>query len=504
MNNPSEDISDSPNICRPSHVNRLAPELWISIFEHIADADGDICTSAIICVSHVCLLWRKVALATPSLWTSINVRYSGYSTIATRSYPRTIAISLIERNDYNTLDLVQRRKVVPRVMELINRAESLTVEGSFILIDAVFDRAPLYLPKLRRLKLICKRYLTTVPSFEHNAPNLKQLCLSSVTMDLAGLSLTTFKLQGIYQQDKYCPSMLDIAQLLQRSPSMRHFSLKNLKLHPISMPTDSLHQQVGLGQLESFILHDIDPCLSCVHIPLRQIVPDSNPELSVVIVWSEAIYILKVMRRDHRNEWDNPVDFLRISDTVHVSSFPSAVNNMLAILDCQPIQKLQLWLEHHGTTPVFDVSQWNWVLSQMPCLEKLQIEGNAGTLRTLMLALWPDSGSRENAPPRLPCPHLTKLILLRGQKTLEADPGLLGPFLLDRLRSPSRLSRNPLRLFINFGAEMVSHEIGQLVQGFVHDFNEKIEFLVRMSLHTDVVIHTKFQATGCLAMYYRS
>lgn len=228
MNDRSLQFPDHPPIAF-GPIQALAPELLIAIFEHIADSDGEIFAPDILSISHVCNLWRKVALATPSLWTSIDLRYSGFQTFAARSLLHPVKLSLIEDDARGWVHIDDLQDMVSRLMGLLIRAESLTVECSTVLMVALLDSpAPFHLPELRCLHLGCSKYSTQIPTFEHSAPNLKQLHLTAVTMNLSKMCLTSFKLERVYQGDRHCPSSLDIAQLLERSPSMRHFHLLSL------------------------------------------------------------------------------------------------------------------------------------------------------------------------------------------------------------------------------------------------------------------------------------
>ncbi|KAI0654727.1 hypothetical protein C8Q70DRAFT_1024915 [Cubamyces menziesii] len=49
-------------------VNNLPSEILTTVFSYASDSASSVC---IICISHVCRVWRAIALQTPALWTRI-------------------------------------------------------------------------------------------------------------------------------------------------------------------------------------------------------------------------------------------------------------------------------------------------------------------------------------------------------------------------------------------------------------------------------------------------
>ncbi|KAI0373332.1 hypothetical protein BV20DRAFT_918936, partial [Pilatotrama ljubarskyi] len=52
-------------------INRLPAEILVEIFKHVRHSLGEI--ADIVNVSHVCKLWRSIALGAPELWTVFSI-----------------------------------------------------------------------------------------------------------------------------------------------------------------------------------------------------------------------------------------------------------------------------------------------------------------------------------------------------------------------------------------------------------------------------------------------
>jgi len=124
--------------CAP--IASIPNEILVAIFEAGISAYEDREEYA-MCISHVSRLWRNIALATPSLWTSIHVncecigdgqlRMLELFTARSHRKPLDITMDLVRDDDADSWDELLLCEQTDIVFPLVSRWRSLRVSGTF-------------------------------------------------------------------------------------------------------------------------------------------------------------------------------------------------------------------------------------------------------------------------------------------------------------------------------------------------------------------------------------
>ena len=188
---------------------------------------------AIAC-SHVCQFWRNVALHTASLWTNIELRHTGCEIFADRSLILPIRLTIDDNSD-NTgpYQGAYYRRVRPTWLHRhSSRVQIVSLRGPRQTLENVMSCLGTELSALLSLQVAFTSrghrhgiFQLHAPNLRQHAPNLQQLNLCAVRMDLnecGDLTHLSLERGGI-------PAM-EFVSLLRRSHRLRGLSLVNLTL----------------------------------------------------------------------------------------------------------------------------------------------------------------------------------------------------------------------------------------------------------------------------------
>lgn len=244
-------------------IYRLAPELVQAIFQqtHQPLVEAGFCyveedkhtirpLTLAIKLSHVCNLWRNIALATPSLWTSIDRFHDDYD-FATLSQNHPIRLILQA--------YPQPALPFPAWLQKCSgRICSIMAECPVDIIHKLLQHVGRFFPNLESLELraVDDEYGGLE---ELDAPKLKRLILDRVLLSSFSTisNLTHLTLHGLIPQHA-CPSGRDIIDLLRRCPQLEALCLYELDLSITSADDVSIGvPKIVLTALETIRMHGL-------------------------------------------------------------------------------------------------------------------------------------------------------------------------------------------------------------------------------------------------------
>jgi hypothetical protein len=241
-----------PPSCRTSDVtvDSLAPELLKMIFE-MACADN--ATEALPMskstlgtankLSHVCRLWRDIALDTPSLWTTIDRFHDKIDNFVSRSKSLPVYLNL-EAEGENALAEINFPVWLQRYSD---RLHGIFAEGSSETVQNLLQSVGMSLPKLVSLDLrVLSEEFVLLPT---STPNLRRLFLYHVSVNLdAYANLTHLTLEGLYSGT---PKAADVVHLLRKCPRLSVLCLYGLELEVVDSGVGEWDGVVELAQLQT-------------------------------------------------------------------------------------------------------------------------------------------------------------------------------------------------------------------------------------------------------------
>jgi hypothetical protein len=248
-----------------SPVNGLPTELLADIFDvgtHLEDdpdSDSDHRLPFSVLVSHVCRLWRSVAVGSPSFWTTISFSkrppFERPKVWIDRSKPLPIDVFI---NHQETMDEVFDIIVphVTRWRELKVWVNKDTAMENVLTRLAQCASAPLLeILSVHHWNPEGYRPESPLVPFHGNAPRLSYVALQDVVIDWSSPlfhDLVKFELSNEARNMYMRPSWADFSRILRESPRLTNLTLAYSG--PAGPPTDWQDELIELPSLENFSL----------------------------------------------------------------------------------------------------------------------------------------------------------------------------------------------------------------------------------------------------------
>lgn len=428
-------------------INRLPIEILAHIFELAKATDwrvyGDQQSGRIVRLSLVCRHWRQVALAFPSLWSTIQLRHESTYNFEFASLclerskfsPLTIVISTLFRGPQIGDFLEPYASRIQNVMLLVPFRYASTNVGSYILSTCQFSA-----PSLQSLRISAPTWAASTPPvlptlFNNNIPDLKQLHIESFS-SWPGHRFTTLTHLAIscQSQYEYRSSMTEMLNVLEANPLLEEIlvddacpSLESLSGRPrvclpnlrlicfiISLSDNELPSQI-LSHLELPRHATIRVHLDMMHTAEQNLSSPFPSDLRPLGVFGS---VDRLIMRDDAVEYTEPsLLFAAVGPQSGI-----AVSHRLRNADSyehwchravqsflQPIPRADirsLWLAMGYTADGFGVDEWKSVFEALPDLEELTIVGHH--VSAIFAALRPVNGVTS-----FPLPKLARLQLIR-------------------------------------------------------------------------------------------
>ena len=301
-----------PPCCRTlgPTIDSLAPELLKLIFEVACadsateDVDNNLTQAATIQtsvlytamkLSHVCKFWRDVALATPSLWATIDRFHEQIENFVSRSKNLPICLNLKAEAESVVADII-----FPVWLQHYSaRVHEISAEGSTSTVQNLLQSVGMSLPKLVSLDL--RALGEDFVALRTSTPNLRRLFLNHVSVNLdAYADLTHLTLEGLYSG---APKAADLVSLLRKCPRLSGLCLYGLELEVADGGVGEMDDVVELTQLQTLEFQQLAVdttayLLSRIRVPLCAPLvrnchncPSSDQELWLEIVADRYIVL---------------------------------------------------------------------------------------------------------------------------------------------------------------------------------------------------------------------
>ncbi|KAI6033317.1 hypothetical protein EDC04DRAFT_2214556 [Pisolithus marmoratus] len=274
-------------------VSRLPPDVLSLIFEECHQSNPQ--WTGVLCLlgqlptevrlSHVSSQWRDVALATPSLWSSIRFpfeqREDSLIHYLERSRGGLLDVYLGPWAKYPNLERVLTTVLIPhlgRFQQLV--LEAVSRETLTTLLSVFQDQ---YAPALRRLRVMCRGTIVTpgpltgAPIFSKGAPLLSDVRLDNVAVILPSPVVTTLSFsaypgpqfpmtrEGFYRTLSACPSLSTLhlrgfIELASQTPvfPVHLFQLRELVVNGRVLANGlRLFDIISAPNLEVLVLEDV-------------------------------------------------------------------------------------------------------------------------------------------------------------------------------------------------------------------------------------------------------
>ncbi|KAJ7115909.1 hypothetical protein C8R44DRAFT_880314 [Mycena epipterygia] len=333
-------------------------------------------------VSHVCHLWRHVALGCGELWTHADYQYD---------HPEWVKAQL--RRSANIPVVVQAHFPMQSSRGIQNlrlalkesAIHMLDIQAPPKILDEVWQK--LDASSIRTLSLFIpyldmpKSVPYPGPAFQLNAPQLKTLALSNFIVSWDGAlfnNLTHLRLT--LQSPAFAPSMNQILAMLASSPMLTELILLHAIENPSHLPSNSV-AVVPLARVTTFLLHD--DILNHIFL-LRHIDIPAHCSLSLKVEHrSGNLALLTEMGRSIPRTALSPKELAKLYVEVEPSGVTvrgytatkesvSVAGTLLCSLPLIATTALELTLRNPHAA-VIPVARWKMCLQNLVAIESLKV-----------------------------------------------------------------------------------------------------------------------------------
>ena len=412
--------SSSPSCRAPgSTIDSLAPELLRLIFEQACEgsATDQSCTketyrtqkSALdvsVKLSHVCRFWREVALATPSLWATIDRFHDGFENFVRRSkgYPIRLNIEAwYEEESFAFTEI----SFPGWLQHYSSRIHQIFAEGPAETIQNLLDRVGTSLPELVSLDL--RGFDQDIALVRTYTPNLRRLFLNRVSTNLNSYTdLTHLTLQGLYYGTHVLAA--ELVNLLRNSPRLLLLGLSALDLDVADGDVGEIGDVVELAQLQTLNFEELTTnstiyLISRIRVPPCAPLadngyncPPSDQELSLEIFSQRDVVLGACMHSP------NGICTFHVELTYSSQRIFSDIKITLSALDTSTMVSLIFIAPSVLYTPP-SVDVWFAFLARLPSLAAITLSMPGSWIETFVKALC-------NHEPGVPCCSLETLTIM--------------------------------------------------------------------------------------------
>lgn len=460
-------------------ILRLPPEILRLIFKVNATKRDD---HATIFSSHVCQVWRDVALAIPQIWTNIRVGSNHAKEFCARSRNLPIHLSMAIKFCYvplNPADYEWLQQHSDRVASLImtsggNRAGRDNISAIIRSIGPTF-------PLLSHLDLD--------PPLPIDAATLVMPCLTSLRLSGFSLlswegigNLTSLKLEGLIViipgWSSASPTIVELSGILERSPQLRVLHLD--RLQPTGPHGPVGHHTIELAHIESLTIqnmkHDLIELLSRLYIPSSAPVFNACQKC---VTGSPAVDFPRTSNTQLESPF-LPNQIFNISNTAVWFGYLSAAESSFCIQDVRAFEGAEfirhlssgvdlsqirhINLQDFSPPQIPSLHVWQTLLDHMPLLSHIHLRATTLWLMAFIFALWPETEPVDGGFFR----RVENVVCECIQDPFASDR--LGELLVGRLQYRIRVVGSPLKkLQVDFITEGMLEKMEGLVEDFIYN-----------------------------------
>ncbi|KAF7971328.1 hypothetical protein HWV62_21418 [Athelia sp. TMB] len=368
-------------------ISRLAPELLKIIFEktctyerlgrNIGDhyENRESALAMPIKLSHVCRLWRAIALNTPAIWTLIDRFSNNFPSARFKNYLLSLVLA-----PYGPTHVLPRISFPDWLHNRSHQIQDIVAEGYADNSINLLEDLGHHFPELASLKLSAKGQARGRAEIWH-APRMQRLFLSRVCSNLdAFANLTCLLLEGL-PSSPTCPSVRELADLLRRCPGLTNLHLCDLDLgageETAGGNLDVSRTIITLANIQEIVLVQLDQTtsqylLSSIRVPRgaplltrREAGSAGDLDLWLEINLNHEFIMIGTNSQSRFNEYSLCVDFPNgiVMDNVDLA---------LSMLDLSTVSALVLSVPATSFVPP-PVATWHKLLARLPGLSEISI-----------------------------------------------------------------------------------------------------------------------------------
>ncbi|KAG6827688.1 hypothetical protein H0H92_010757, partial [Tricholoma furcatifolium] len=218
---------------------RIPPEVLACIFSKIVEDATVTHENWIGQISHVCFHWRKVAISTPHLWSTIFIQGHEYCVVD----PKDRALAMLQRSKGSPLSVLVSNEThvhakyyvlkealtfhLPRIRELIIYT-TFEIQKSRELLQLLASRDALMMKRLT-MKTSCPTKLDLPDRFITQSASLETLSLRGYGLNWEILhGFQNLKTLALYLPPNFAPSNAQMLHFLSRTPLLERLTIDSI------------------------------------------------------------------------------------------------------------------------------------------------------------------------------------------------------------------------------------------------------------------------------------